>query len=100
MKSLVKSYRLISDTRLGQPFTAREAKESKRKKPVHLVGGDFNVYPGLSEYGIEEAGFAKPLIGSKVAYLAGRKNFDNILVDAEATGLLFRFVRRVGVTVT
>ena len=42
------------------------------------------MYPGLVEYGLELAGFAKPLIGSQVATSAGRKNFDNVVIDSEA----------------
>ena len=61
---------------------------TSKGKPIHLLAGDFNTHPGKKTddgkevYPLEASGWARPLIGSKVATSAGGKALDNFVVDA------------------
>ena len=78
---LTSDYALRSEMRFHTPFTRKGASDARKSPVAHVLGGDFNVYPGLAQYDLEKNGWAQPLIGSKVATSAGRKSYDNVLVD-------------------
>ena len=60
---------------------------TREEKPIHLLAGDFNVHPGKKTddgeevYPLEASGWARPLIGSKIATSVGGKALDNFVMD-------------------
>jgi hypothetical protein len=86
LNAMLSGYPTESGTRLGQAFTQKGHKDAKRKgrHPIHLVTGDFNIYPGGPKFDVAKHGWAEPLLGAKIATSAGCKQLDNLLVDKES----------------
>ena len=62
-------------------YTDRNTSPIEREKSIHIIGGDFNCYPG-EKIDLPHLGYSLPLLGSRVATSSGRKSYDNIVVDA------------------
>ena len=92
-----------SENRLGTRFDRRKSSGAKEQGeegdyPIHVVAGDFNVYPGamtdtkhgkkLDEpeeaYGLTRSGFVAAL-PEGVATSVGNQHYDNFLVDAHSS---------------
>lgn len=84
LKGFLSAYSRESEVRNNEPMTLKGAKDARRRPVVHVIGGDYNVYPGAVEgLDLTNLGFAKPLIGSQVATSSGRMSFDHFIVDSQ-----------------
>ena len=89
LKKMLATYPTEAELRLETAFTSKGAKDARKARVTHVLVGDWNTYPGAADkdgvehFGLTKTGWAMPLIGAKVATSAGRKNYDNFLVDAE-----------------
>jgi endonuclease/exonuclease/phosphatase family metal-dependent hydrolase len=82
LNALLKTYASDASMRNQQPFTQRGAKDARRHPVIHVLGGDFNTYPGAVDgLDLMSIGYALPLVGSQVATSAGRRSYDHFLVD-------------------
>jgi hypothetical protein len=76
--SLLKTYPREAALRLDAPFDPKGAKDARTPCGLHVIGGDWNVYPSTM-VDLEANGWALPLVGSQVATSAGRKSYDHWL---------------------
>tara|TARA_B110000967_G_C18690182_1_gene462587 strand:+ start:237 stop:749 length:513 start_codon:yes stop_codon:yes gene_type:complete len=85
LKAIVHGYNKCANIRLDYPFSEKGARDARVEKPIHIIAGDFNMYPGLQETTLIKNGWALPLLGRKVVTSSGRKHYDNFLMDKESS---------------
>ena len=97
LKAVLSSYAERARSEYGYPMTVKGAKDARAERAVHVLAGDFNVHPGVTEdgtetgkekYGLKAGGWGPALFGPLTATSSGGKAYDNILVDAESWALL------------
>jgi len=69
----------MASMRFNQPFAA--STESPHP-PMHVIAGDFNVFPSVTEYFLPNFGWSPPKIAEHISTTVGQNNFDNVLVNA------------------
>ena len=97
LKAVIAGYAERARLEYGYPMTIKGAKDARKERAVHVLAGDFNVHPGVTEdgtedgketYGLKAGGWAPALFGPLTATSSGGKAYDNILVDAESWTIL------------
>jgi len=97
LKAVLSSYAERARSEYGYPMTVKGAKDARTERAVHVLAGDFNVHPGVTEdgteegkekYGLKAGGWGPALFGPLTATSSGGKAYDNILVDAESWAIL------------
>ncbi len=76
IKALIQAYPKEVALRLDEPFDQKGAKDARKPCALHVIGGDWNVYPSTM-VDLEASGWGCPLVGSKVSTSAGRKAYDH-----------------------
>lgn len=80
--AFLNTYPKEADARMNKPFTNQAAKEVRCDPIVHIVGGDWNIFPAAVD-NVDMLPW-KTYVGSQVATSAGRQSFDHFVVNAEA----------------
>ena len=97
LKAVLGGYAERARSEYGYPMTVQGAKDARKERAVHILAGDFNVHPGVTEdgtedgkekYGLRAGGWAPALFGPLTATSSGGQAYDNILVDRESWELL------------
>lgn len=84
LKAILKGYPTNSTARLNTPFTSKGAADARRAKPMHIICGDFNVFPDDAVYELTKNGWAPPLLGEEISTSSGRRSYDNFIIDVES----------------
>ena len=82
--AFLKAYSSEAAARMDQPFTERGARDARKDEVLHVVGGDFNVFP--PDRHREECRNFATFIGSRVATTSGGRSFDHFLVNSDGAG--------------
>ena len=79
--SFLKAYASEAGCRMDQPFTERGARDAKKDEVLHVIGGDFNVFPPDKHR--EECRNFATFIGSRVSTTSGGRSLDHFMVNAD-----------------
>ena len=81
--SFFKNYATQAALRCDTPLSETGAKDARKTLPVHIVGGDFNTWPGHDRFSLSSDGYEVAL-GEHVPTTSGNKSFDNFVLSAHA----------------
>jgi hypothetical protein len=79
--AFLKAYVSEAGCRMDQPFTERGARDARKDEVLHVVGGDFNVFP--PDRHREECRNFATFIGSRVSTTSGGRSFDHFMVNSD-----------------
>ena len=83
VSNFLNSYPKEAGLRMNKAFTVQAAKEARHNPVLHVVGGDWNVYPAAVP-GVDISPW-RTYVGSEVATSAGRQSFDHFVMNSEAS---------------